>query len=132
MKYLNTLPPVPFESKFLKCPLEEDRYTKYKETSLEKNFKWDLVADIDVGVCLDLIDMQAYTVPHNPPKLEATDAKLCAPVTTEKVSKLAPAAIPWLRKPQYLANDYSETVAPVVKQVAPEASEEVTYEDYLK
>lgn len=78
IKYQSSPPLVPAEPKFLKCPLEEDRYVKYKETSLERNFKWDLIPDADVGVSLDLIDLRAYALPDHPRPLDPIDAKLCA------------------------------------------------------
>jgi RNA polymerase II-associated factor 1 len=80
VKYASALPPLPFDPKFLKCPLEEDRYVKFKETTMERNYKWELFPDTDVGVSLDLIDLRAYAVPDQVPKLEPVDARLCASV----------------------------------------------------
>lgn len=151
IKYANTLPAIPAEPKFLKCPLDEDRHYKHKqETSLENNFKWDLIPDADVGVSLDLIDIRAYALPDHPTRLDPVDARLCACMfgssgfsyrglvltvlaAVEKKQKTVPAAIPWLRKPQYLANDYSEPIVGVKPPPAPPIEdEEVTFQDYLK
>jgi hypothetical protein len=54
--------------------------------------------------------------------------------TNEKGShKMAPAAIPWLRKPQYLANDYNEPIQSSKPSTdLLEDEEGITYEDYLR
>ena len=41
------------------------RFVQYKPTSLEKNYKHELLADVDLGVNIDLIDPHAYTVDLN-------------------------------------------------------------------
>lgn len=37
------------------------RFVRYKPTSLEKNYRWDLLTEHDVGVEIDLINPDAYT-----------------------------------------------------------------------
>ncbi|EDO42995.1 predicted protein [Nematostella vectensis] len=41
------------------------RFVQYKPTSLEKNYKHELLTDIDLGVNIDLIDPQMYAVDPN-------------------------------------------------------------------
>ena len=41
------------------------RFVQYKPTSLEKNYKHELLADVDLGVNIDLIDPHAYAVDLN-------------------------------------------------------------------
>ena len=36
------------------------RFVRYKPTSLEKNYRWDLLTEHDVGVEIDLITPDAY------------------------------------------------------------------------
>jgi RNA polymerase II-associated factor 1 len=36
------------------------RFVRYKPTSLEKNYRWDLLTEHDVGVEIDLINPDAY------------------------------------------------------------------------
>jgi RNA polymerase II-associated factor 1 len=46
----------------LKINLEYSiRFVRYKPTSLEKNYRWDLLTEHDVGVEIDLINPDAYT-----------------------------------------------------------------------
>ena len=38
------------------------RFVQYKPTSLEKNYKHELLTDVDLGVNIDLIDPDTYAV----------------------------------------------------------------------
>eukprot|EP01126_Amoeba_proteus_P004149 TRINITY_DN11406_c0_g1_i11.p1 TRINITY_DN11406_c0_g1~~TRINITY_DN11406_c0_g1_i11.p1 ORF type:complete len:296 (-),score=71.75 TRINITY_DN11406_c0_g1_i11:354-1241(-) len=96
-----------------------------------------MLCDIDLGVALDLIDLKAYSVPNVPMKLDAVDIKLTsAPVGEKNSQKLAPTAVPWLRKPQYLANDYSETPVPLTLNSEEDKIEnketDITFQDLEK
>lgn len=62
IKYNNTLPDVPFDPKFLAYPFDADRFIKYKPTSLEKNYKWELLTENDLGVKIDLINPDTYAL----------------------------------------------------------------------
>lgn len=60
-KWLNKLPPVPHSSKVLVYPFEADRFVKYKNpTSLEQTFRFDLHAEVDLGLELDISDVDAW------------------------------------------------------------------------
>ena len=37
------------------------RFIQYNATSLEKNYKYELLAEHDLGITIDLINQQAYT-----------------------------------------------------------------------
>ena len=39
VKYLNTLPDIPFDPKFIAYPFDPNRFIKYNSTSLEKKFQ---------------------------------------------------------------------------------------------
>jgi len=78
VRYTNVLPDLPFDPKFLRYPFSQDRFiiffhfqiknnswisirfVRYKPTSLEKNYRWDLLTEHDVGVEIDLINPDAY------------------------------------------------------------------------
>lgn len=56
IKYQNNLPDVPFEPKSLAYPFDSNRYINYKPTTLEKQFKWDILNEQDMGIRIDLIN----------------------------------------------------------------------------
>ncbi|KAF8774877.1 RNA polymerase II-associated factor 1 like protein [Argiope bruennichi] len=62
VKYCNTLPDIPFDPKFITYPFSSNRYVEYKPTSLERNYKHDLLTEHDLGVTIDLINPQTYAV----------------------------------------------------------------------
>ncbi|VDK27262.1 unnamed protein product, partial [Anisakis simplex] len=69
VKYSNTLPDIPFEAKFLPCPFTSlSRFIEYKQTGLEKNFKFELLTESDLGVKIDLINPETYFVDTDSPK----------------------------------------------------------------
>lgn len=51
------------------------RYVRYKQTSLEKNYKYEVLTEHDLGVTIDLINPDAY-VPVSGAQLHPTDEKL--------------------------------------------------------
>lgn len=42
-----------------------NRFVDYKPTSLEKNYKHEMLTEVDLGVNIDLIDPDTYAVDHN-------------------------------------------------------------------
>ena len=56
VKYLNNLPDIPFDPKFIAYPFDPNRFIKYNSTTLEKNFKWDILHEQDLGIRIDLIN----------------------------------------------------------------------------
>lgn len=75
VKYCNTLPDIPFDPKFLKYPFAMNRFIEYKPTSLERNYKYDVLTELDLGVDIDLITPDVYTVTGNE-VLDPADEKL--------------------------------------------------------
>jgi len=41
------------------------RYVQYNQTSLERNYKFDLLTEHDLGVAIDLINSDTYLMDHN-------------------------------------------------------------------
>ena len=64
MKYNNTLPDIPFDPKFISYPFEPTRFIHYAPTSLERNYKYELLTEHDLGVTVDLILPEAYEKPE--------------------------------------------------------------------
>merc|ERR1712110_740630 len=64
--YTNSLPSIPFEPKFLECQFEQDRFTRYNTTSLEKQHRIELHVPRNLGIHIDLINPNAYK--SNPSK----------------------------------------------------------------
>lgn len=62
VRYSNTLPDIPFDPKFISYPFEANRFVQYNPTSLERNFKFDLLTEHDLGVGIDLINPDAYAI----------------------------------------------------------------------
>jgi RNA polymerase II-associated factor 1 len=65
VRYQNNLPDIPFDAKFIRYPFDPHRFIQFKSTSLEKNFKWDIPTEQDLGVHIDLINQD-----YNRPNLE--------------------------------------------------------------
>jgi len=98
----NKLPELPYDPKFLKCPLEVNRYYTYRETSLEREYKFEMLTGIDVGVNLDLIDISSFAVPEHPPPLDPVDQQLIEAASKTTLKQVTtPAA--FLLHPQYLS-----------------------------
>lgn len=55
VRFNNSLPEPPFPPKFLKYGFDYQRFAEYQPTSLEKAYKHQLLAPLDVGVPVDLI-----------------------------------------------------------------------------
>jgi RNA polymerase II-associated factor 1 len=75
VKYQNNLPDIPFDPKFLAYPFDRNRFIHYKSTTLEKNFKRDILTEQDLGVRIDLIN-QDYTRIDPEAKINPIDASL--------------------------------------------------------
>jgi len=107
LTFMNKLPDLPFEPKFLKVPLSTNRFTEYKMgNTLEKNYKYEMLPDVDVGVSLDLIDLQMFAVPSTTPKLDPADERLVSGLSRMGDGKNpGTQAYPWLRKFKYMTDD---------------------------
>ena len=63
VKYQNNLPDIPFDPKFLEYPFDSQRFVNYKPTSLERNYKFELQVEHDMGIFVDLVLPDAYALP---------------------------------------------------------------------
>ncbi|KAF2074485.1 hypothetical protein CYY_004190 [Polysphondylium violaceum] len=110
LKFQNTLPDVPFDPKFILVPSEFNKYTQYKTTSLERNYKYPLHTDAQLGIPIDLIDASVYTTPKNKIAVPEEDQDLLIPLSQQQedqkrattLKRYRPNAA-WLRKTEYLS-----------------------------
>ena len=65
VKYGNNLPDIPFDPKFITYPFEANRFVQYNATSLERNYRHELLAEHDLGVTIDLINPDTYRIDPN-------------------------------------------------------------------
>ncbi|CAF1146691.1 unnamed protein product [Rotaria magnacalcarata] len=134
VRYTNVLPDLPFDPKFLRYPFSQDRFVRYKPTSLEKNYRWDLLTEHDVGVEIDLINPDAYATNR---KLTEEDEKLLEEETASpanlKRSLLNQRSVPWLRKTEYISTEQSSIKSSLkLGEVRSSSVKEKLREDSLK
>lgn len=108
VKYSNTLPDIPFDLKFLTYPFESDRFVQYNPTSLERNYKFEVLTEHDLGVEIDLISRDIYQSERNA-VLDPADEKLLeedshAPQDTTR-SKQHAKSVSWLRRSEYISTE---------------------------
>lgn len=111
VKYCNTLPDIPFDPKFITYPFESNRFVQYKPTSLERNYKHDLLTEHDLGVTIDLINPNTYAIDPNELSLHAEDEKLLeeeslAPQDSKR-SRHHNKIVPWLKKTEYISTEFN-------------------------
>jgi RNA polymerase II-associated factor 1 len=75
VRYCNTLPDIPFDPKFVAYPFESTRFIQNNPTSLERTYKYEVLAEHDLGVTIDLINSDAYSIDPEA-MLDPTDEKL--------------------------------------------------------
>lgn len=105
------------------------RFVEYRPTSLEKNYRYDLLTESDLGVHIDLINPDTYTVgmsskiPYNTTTLVMWDSLIFSELLDEADARLIEdeaatssdnrrsqqhgRSVPWLRKTEYIAHDFT-------------------------
>uniref|UniRef100_A0A915EU65 RNA polymerase II-associated factor 1 homolog n=1 Tax=Ditylenchus dipsaci TaxID=166011 RepID=A0A915EU65_9BILA len=111
-KYSNTLPDLPFEPKFLQCPFVSlNRFVKYRPTTLEKNYKYELLTESDLNVKIDLIDPMTYFNPYDKTPIHPKDEKLLEDESSTqqntKRSLQHSRIVPWMRKTEYISTEFN-------------------------
>jgi len=129
VSFTNKLPEAPYEPKFLKVPLDSSRHTRYRETTLERDYKFELISGVDLGVTLDMIDYSSLTqLPNVPPILEKVDEYLASGSIQSKQAHI----LPFLHKFNYLSNDITpQTVPKVETTTVPSLNSEVDTKEKL-
>lgn len=108
VKYCNTLPDIPFDLKFITYPFETDRFIQYNPTSLERNYRYEVLTEHDLGVSIDLINRDLY-VSDPYAQLDPADEKLLeedihTPQDSMR-SKYHAKSVSWLRKSEYISTE---------------------------
>lgn len=108
VKYSNALPDIPFDLKFLMYPFENDRFIQYNPTSLERNYKYEVLTEHDLGVTIDLINRDLYQA-DSYSQLDPADEKLLEEdVHTPQDSlrsRQHSRSVSWLRKSEYISTE---------------------------
>jgi RNA polymerase II-associated factor 1 len=111
-KFRNELPDPSAQLKWLPLNKDKDRYTKYRITSLEKNYMPKMIVPEDLGIPLDLLDMTVYNPPAVQPPMAPEDEELLrddevhTPVKPEGIRKKerpTDKGMSWLVKTQYIS-----------------------------
>lgn len=113
IKYKNTLPDVPFDPKFLTYPFDPLRFIQYNPTSLERNYKHDVLAEVDLGVPIDLILPETYSIIDDNGMLDPADEALLeeeiAPQPESKRARQHAKNVSWLRRTEYISSELTKT-----------------------
>ncbi|KAF6772026.1 hypothetical protein AHF37_09144 [Paragonimus kellicotti] len=121
LKYKNALPELPFDPKFLAYPLEPSRFLQYVATSLERNYKHELLTETDVGVEVDLIDSDIFKMDKSGwfttavakfftlvVKLHSDDERLLEddnPAAINARKSRHQKSVSWLRRTEYISTE---------------------------
>lgn len=108
VKFCNTLPDIPFDLKFITYPFPSTRFIQYNPTSLEKNYRYEVLTEHDLGVHIDLINRDIYQGDGNA-QLDPADEKLLEDdVLTPQDSKRSrhhAKNVSWLRRSEYISTE---------------------------
>lgn len=52
------------------------RFIEYNPTSLERSYKFEILADHDLGLNIDLVNKDKYTIDYNNVQMDNADEKL--------------------------------------------------------
>ncbi|CAL5008339.1 unnamed protein product [Urochloa decumbens] len=111
-KFKNDLPDPSAQLKWLPLNKDKDRYSKYRITSLEKNYMPKMIVPEDLGIPLDLLDMSVYNPPAVQPPMAPEDEELLrddevlTPIKQEGIRKKerpTDEGVSWLVKTQYIS-----------------------------
>ncbi|CEG48646.1 Putative RNA polymerase II regulator [Plasmopara halstedii] len=113
LEFRNTLPDIPFDTKFVKYPHEPERLIKYKPNTLEMDYTYEIHEEPNLGLTIDLIDPAKYEVPMEPEPLEVGDEQILMMkedhAGSKGRSKVRP-TVSWLRRTEYMGNDLYDSV----------------------
>lgn len=108
MKYSNTLPDIPFDLKYITYPFATDRFVQYNPTSLERNYKYEVLTEHDLGVTIDLINRDLYQSDPNlmldPADEKLLEEELHTPQDSQR-SRHHAKSVSWLRKSEYISTE---------------------------
>ena len=122
VKYQNNLPDIPFDPKFLEYPFDSQRFVNYKPTSLERNYKFELQVEHDMGIFVDLVLPDAYALPpEDEIVLDPKDEKLLeedyASTANLKRSQRHAKNISWMRRPDYISTEQTRYQPTTIEKI---------------
>ncbi|KAG8037668.1 hypothetical protein G9C98_005879 [Cotesia typhae] len=107
IQYSNKLPDIPFDLKFLIIPFKSTRFSNYTPSTLERNHKHEFLTDYDMGIDVDLVDIEKYASTETETSLHPDDEKLleddCFTLPVSKRSKMYSTKVVWLRSTEYIS-----------------------------
>lgn len=108
VKYCNTLPDIPFDPKFILYPFDPKRFILYQPTTLERNYKYEVLTEHDGGVMIDMVDRDVFNIDPNA-VLDPADEKLLEEdISTPQDSKRSrhhARSVSWLRRTEYISTE---------------------------
>lgn len=112
LKFHTELPNIPFEPKFINQAFNKDEISKYGVTTLEKGYDWKLHAEADLGIHIDLIDLDKLKVPDIIPEMHPVDRELCEDEsrTNNPLRSSRRQQKTWLQKTIYINNNLLDQV----------------------
>merc|ERR1712038_834111 len=128
-KYSNTLPDIPFDPKFMTCNdiFGNTRFIDYKPTSLERNYKYEILTEHDLGVAVDLILPDAYLQQniiddlsygdHLDPKDEKLLEDELHSAQNTKRSQRHATSLSWMRKPDYISTEQTRYQPTTIEKI---------------
>jgi len=108
IKYQNKLPDIPYDPKFINYPFDPSRFIQFNSTTLEKNYKWDIQNEQDLGVRIDLInqenriDPDACLHPIDEQLLEDDNLAAAADLKRTEQHKIP---VSWMRRNDYISTE---------------------------
>ncbi|XP_025409311.1 RNA polymerase II-associated factor 1 homolog [Sipha flava] len=120
VKYCNMLPDIPFDLKFLSYPFNTSRFIQYNPTSLERSYKFEILADHDLGVGIDLVNKDMYSIDYNV-QMEPADEKILeedilAPQDSKR-SRHHARSVSWLRRTEYISTEQTRFQPQTIEKV---------------
>lgn len=114
-KFLNELPPLPSEPKLLSYEWDAMSYVRYRyDSSIEINHKYEMLAEPDLGIMIDLVDQQGYdaepgvSLAPEDEELLKSGSRLDTAATKKHVVNQIREDVTWLRRTPILGNNLYE------------------------
>ncbi|KAJ1985123.1 hypothetical protein H4R34_000200 [Dimargaris verticillata] len=116
VRYLNTLPDLPFAPKLLKVDADAHvhRLTRYQHTNLAQRQPYPMYVDADLGMPLDLVLMGSFDQRTDPNLYEVSPEDqllMSAPVREGQPGRGRAAGVSWLRRTEYIASEMTRTLS---------------------
>lgn len=147
IKFRNNLPEIPSDPKLLVSGTDPRQLSEFCLTSMERDPKWELLFEPDLGIPISLLDSQRYAVPKERPAMDPADRALIQDSDRAQTkgptgyqsyltnlladTKEEQEGMPWLMCTTYISNDNTTKAQHVpTKAVDPHKIE--TVEDQIR